>query len=531
MTLPEPYYFAGSSASTPAEVGPDTLAAPEVPRATACSGGRLDGRSSAPARAAQRVAGRLFALMACLAAAAGDALAQAPPGYTLLPPRPRSVVRIGDADHAAQLPLAPTAPEPARGASLMRDTQHGATDLEPIEPRSASAAQPGATWHPVAPDGSSPGTAAASQTSDWCDEAVGSGWLRDRLWFRGEYLMWWNRNADLPPLATTNPVPTPRVDAGVLTTPSTAVLWGDDDVSNGMHSGGRFTIGAWSDPCEDLGVEATYLFLNRSSSRFEADGSTTPILARPFFNVAIDQPDAVLIAYPDQSTGHLTIHDATRLWSGEIVMRRALQREKQRDLDWLLGYRYARMEECLTLDQSITATNPVGAIPVGTLLTAFDHFGTRNDFHGAEIGAASRTDCGHWTINLAAKVALGDTRGRVDIRGDSMIAVPGNAPVASAGGVLAQPSNIGQYHRNLFTVLPEFDLRLDCHLTSNLSLTCGYTFLYWSRVARPQDQIDLNLNPTQFSGGQLTGPVAPLPRFASTDFWVQGVSFGADYRY
>ena len=424
---------------------------------------------------------------------------------------------------------APTANEDYLGSSPPRSLIRRQSWLD--EPDSHTTMQTRADVGTAGIESVPPGLILDGSFNDWRYDTGATGPMRDRLWFRGEYLMWWNRDADLPALATTSPANTPRPQAGVLGAPTTSILFGDDDVTNGMHSGGRFTAGIWSDDCQEVGFEAVYLFLNRAESVFAADSQSTPILARPFFNVTSNQQDAVLVAYPGQSAGSITIRDGTRMWTGELLMRRALAREKTRDLDWLIGYRYARMDESLTADQSITITNPIGVIPVGTVFTAFDRFATRNDFHGAEIGAETRAYRGNWTVNLAAKVAFGDTRSRVDIAGNSVVAIPNNAPVGSAGGVLAQPTNIGQFHRNMFTMLPEFDARIDCHLTSNLSLTCGYTFLYWSRLARPQDQIDTNLNPTQFSGGQLTGTAAPIHRFTSVDFWAQGVSFGVDYQY
>jgi hypothetical protein len=62
-------------------------------------------------------------------------------------------------------------------------------------------------------------------------------------------------------------------------------------------------------------------------------------------------------------------------------------------------------------------------------------------------------------------------------------------------------------------------------------VSTGYTFIYFSQVARPGDQIDRNLNLTQLGGAPLVG--APLPQFpwVKTDFWAQGVNFGATMRF
>jgi hypothetical protein len=65
-------------------------------------------------------------------------------------------------------------------------------------------------------------------------------------------------------------------------------------------------------------------------------------------------------------------------------------------------------------------------------------------------------------------------------------------------------------------------------------LTFGYQFLYWSRVARPGEQIDRVINPTQipvFGGNQLLGPARPEPLFTTTDFWAQGLNLGLEVRF
>jgi hypothetical protein len=50
-------------------------------------------------------------------------------------------------------------------------------------------------------------------------------------------------------------------------------------------------------------------------------------------------------------------------------------------------------------------------------------------------------------------------------------------------------------------------------------------------VGRAAPLVDPQVNPTQFGGGELVGPAAPGPRFATTDFWAQGVSIGLEYQF
>ena len=80
-------------------------------------------------------------------------------------------------------------------------------------------------------------------------------------------------------------------------------------------------------------------------------------------------------------------------------------------------------------------------------------------------------------------------------------------------------------------MIPELGATLAYDLTPRICATVGYSLFYWSKVARPGDQIDFNLNPSQFSGGTLTGVPSPESRFTTTDFWAQGLSLGFDCRF
>jgi hypothetical protein len=59
----------------------------------------------------------------------------------------------------------------------------------------------------------------------------------------------------------------------------------------------------------------------------------------------------------------------------------------------------------------------------------------------------------------------------------------------------------------------------------------GYSLVYWSKVIRAGEQIDLNVNPSQFPPGDLVGAPQPQFRAVTTDFWAQGLNFGLDFRF
>jgi len=104
---------------------------------------------------------------------------------------------------------------------------------------------------------------------DWCgpcDSCYSP--LHDRLWVRGEYLLWWTQGSVLPPLVTTGRAGTTPDVAGVLGQPGTSVIFGDSTVNSDAHSGGRITLGYWFEPCHCAGIEASYLGIGRETTSF-----------------------------------------------------------------------------------------------------------------------------------------------------------------------------------------------------------------------------------------------------------------------
>lgn len=353
----------------------------------------------------------------------------------------------------------------------------------------------------------------------------------DCLWFRGEYLMWWDKSGDLPPLATTSVAGTPRNQAGILGLADTSTVIGGQGFEMGLRTGARLTLGCWTNPCHDEAVEATYMFFGSDKRSFRETSDDYPILARPFYNAQLFRQDAVVLAYPNQQTGRLSAAATNEFASLSLLYRKVVFGGCCGSLDFLAGYRYGRFAENLAVDASTTYVSRVGVIPVGTVIDTSDWFRADNEFHGGELGLSLTNRYCRWSFEGLAKVALGSTRSRTCIRGATTVAVPPLNPVSYAGGMLALPTNSGKSQESGFAAIPEFGVNIGYDVTPRLKATVGYTFIYWSRIARPADQIDPSLNPTQFPPGTLVGFPAPEPKFVLTDYWAQGLNVGLDYRY
>ena len=137
----------------------------------------------------------------------------------------------------------------------------------------------------------------------------------------------------------------------------------------------------------------------------------------------------------------------------------------------------------------------------------------------------------------SAKVALGTTHQRVNIRGVTSITSNGVAINGSPfqGGLLALPTNIGSYSRDVFSVVPEVQVNLGYQIHPNVRLFGGYNFLYWSNVARASEQINRNINPSFIPGvpPPTTPLVPPEPsfRFINSGYWAQGLNFGVAFQW
>jgi hypothetical protein len=345
---------------------------------------------------------------------------------------------------------------------------------------------------------------------------------------RGEYLLWWTKSTALPPLVTTSPPGTPVGQAGILGQPGTAVLFGGKDVADNPRSGGRITLSAWLDDPQTIGVEAYFFGLESTSNHFSAASDGIPILARPFFNTQTGAPDAVLIAFPGTVKGSVNVAvTSTDLYGAGVDLRANVCCDCCYRVDLLGGYRCLHLHEGVALSETEIGTGPNSPVPVGTRIDLTDSFGTRNDFNGGELGAEAELRDGRCFVDLLGKVAVGATDETAGIAGISS----SNSRPTLTGGLLALPTNIGHFSTCRFAVVPEGELRVGYRLTDNVRVSLGYTFIYWSRVARPGNQIDLAVNPTQLPPGTLVGQPRPAFSFHESDFWAQGIDLGVEVRF
>ncbi len=240
-----------------------------------------------------------------------------------------------------------------------------------------------------------------------------------RLWLRGQYLLWWTKGNPLPALVSTSPPDTPWDQAGVPGTPGFDVLFGDQSIANEDRGGGWLTLGYWFNDSRTLGLQVDWFLVgnDKSTDSFAAASDETPILARPFYDVALGQPVAAKVAFPGVITGAIGVDSSSELNSGGVLLRRHWRSGSRGRIDLLGGYRHFAFREELTIAESLKLTAPVGDFPADTTQDSWDSFATDNDFHGGELGLNAEFYRASWSLNLLAKLALGNVHQQLNIDG------------------------------------------------------------------------------------------------------------------
>ncbi len=348
--------------------------------------------------------------------------------------------------------------------------------------------------------------------------AVGGGGSPrpSRIWAHGEYLLWWGQERNIPALVTTSPNGTPRGAAGRLGSPTTSILFGDELIGDDAQSGFRVAGGFWLDALQTWGIGARYFLVGDEDDEFAAASDGDPILARPFFNTALNQPDALLVAFPGVSTGSVSMITTNKAEGIDGYLRKLLHAGYCNRLDFIGGYQYSKVEDDVVAANSLVSQDPGGFVPVGTTIDTRDVFEAENTFHGGFIGLMGVAEDGRLTWRMLSKVAFGNMRQRASISGSTVTTVPGEPPASSNSGLLATPNNIGTFERDEFAIVPELNLSVGYKLNNQVEMTVGYSFIHWSNV---------------ILAGGLVDPNSSTVQLLDDGFWYQGLSFGAHGRF
>jgi hypothetical protein len=312
------------------------------------------------------------------------------------------------------------------------------------------------------------------------------------------------------------------------------ILSGSDLDLDVLH-GGRFTAGTVLNDDHTLFFEGSYFFLGEESaqSTFNSTGSPgAPVLARPFIDALTGRESALVVASPSLGSGGILASAKSSFQGAEANVVYQLYCCPQYRVEALVGFRYQDLADDLEI-------RTAGEVPGGVALfgghpaSVIDEFKTRNVFFGGQVGARAEYYWHHFVVNLRTNLALGGNEETIHIDGTTQRLDGRQRSVE--GGLLALPSNIGRFHESEFSVIPEVGIQLGYQFNPHVRAFVGYDFLYWSEVARPDNQIDLGVNsnrvPALHTRGPLFGPARPAFIPQQSDFWAQGLEIGLEVRY
>ena len=367
-----------------------------------------------------------------------------------------------------------------------------------------------------------------------------------------QYLLWWVKRAPLPaPLITTSVnlgEGLPAEFTGSLSDPGTQSLIGGHDMNFGAFSGLRLRGGVSDEP---LTLELGGHVLERRSGGGDVSGDSQgfPFIAQTFFDVVANQENSYFISVPIFSSGAVVVADQLKFFGAEANIRIDLGGNGYWNWAGFVGHRFLGLNENLRIDQAITSfATTIDEVSVffqgqpifaGGQLVINDEFRCANRFFGGQVGSVTTWQvCDNLELAFRGSLGFGVTQQLVEIKGFTTLHPDSTDPDQTvrsvAGGIYAQPSNMGRYFRSEFSFISEGEVNFRYRLSPTWTASLGYSLLFWSNVVRPGEQFDRRLNrqgvpsdPTFVPNVDATAPFS----FHQSDFWAQGFNFGLEWRF
>jgi hypothetical protein len=303
----------------------------------------------------------------------------------------------------------------------------------------------------------------------------------------------------------------------------------------------------WLDECQYLGIEGSFFFLTYGET-FNLFPGPNLVISRPFFDTSTGTNNSELDNFPGVVSGSKTVTSYTNLYGADANLRRNICCACNYRVDLVGGFRFMSLSDGVSIGENITVVNRPPT-PAGTFILVNDSFRTTNEFYGGQFGFAGEVREGRAFVDFRGLLALGATVERTYINGSTSFTTPGGATATFPGGLLAQPpanqagtplqpSNIGNYQVTNFAVIPELGVNVGYQVTDGFRAFVGYSFMFWSNVVRAGEQIptavDSRVLPPLPNAGVAPPVVAGGPslyQFHYNSLYVQGVSFGLEFRY
>ena len=351
--------------------------------------------------------------------------------------------------------------------------------------------------------------------------------LTSSTWGEFDTLLWWRSASQYPALVSQNPnvaqLPT-------LDTAGTEVLSGGSAIVNDMMVGYRAGFGAWLNDAQTFGVGGRVFgsFNGSNSNTYTSAG--TPSLGIPFFNTSLSAEDAYVVAVATNgsgnNTGSITATEDFSFFGTEAYARIALARTGTAKFDLLGGYQFTRIDDSIGL-QTTSVNGVTDLITDGTQFDTNDQFATENTFHGGLIGLMASVQKKKWTVSSSTRVAIGNMTKSYDLSGSVVTTDPGGAVTTANRGILVYSSNAGVRSTDVFTFIPQFDLKLGYQVSDSLRFDVGYSLLYFTDIALAGSQIDRNVD----FAAALANPAFPQVQTQRDAIHLHGLTLGGTFSF
>jgi hypothetical protein len=396
---------------------------------------------------------------------------------------------------------------------------------------------PSSSGLPIISDESigSPIESSSYSSSDACQDCNPSN---SKHYFEVDYLLWWTGRSTIPPLLTTNPVGTPLADAGPIGSPGNRVLVGNEYVGDWAHSGLRLRYGRFLDYGRLSRVELStwHLFEDvlrvrkNSADTGSATSGTVPIFGRPFFNTETNENDAQILSFPGLVQGDFQFKYGRQFFGVDPLAFFCLASDECRHVEFFTGYRYIRMLDKLSIDES--ANVPAGGLfGTNTEFRVHDSFRAMNNYHLIPIGLSLTSTRERWIWNIRGDIGLGIVQQTVNIQGRTQVLQDGVITESYDAGLLALGTNSGRHQRTRFAWVPQLSANLHRRVSRRTTFHFGYSIINLNKSVRVAEHI-----PTSIDPGNIPPVIpgsGPDPKFAFVDHsaWIHGFNFGLKYEF
>lgn len=366
----------------------------------------------------------------------------------------------------------------------------------------------------------------------------------ENWWIEGNYLLAWMKKGDIDvPLITTgsasDPVP------GAIGQPGTSVFFGNKHYNYHRTSGVKAAMGGFLGTNRSLAFDigGFWIFSREKHFNIASNATGSPLIARPYFDVRTGTESAQVVSNPGLYSGSSHALIKTQLWGAELNFGyRPCGGNALGDI--FFGFRYLRLQEKIKIhDEMMPFTAPSGlsfngtanAVNAPDTLVDEDLFRTNNDFFGGQLGFKAEFAVNCWlSVDVFGKCAFGVTEEKYKTEGSTTWESATYGNQYTTGGVLVQPNNMVNTKKWRFALVPEGGIDIGIRPFNHLRFLVGYSFLWWSKVVRPGEQINRNVNSGQIPGNAAYFTPAinqPNKHLDPEPFWLQTLNFGVQFDF